>query len=218
MLAGATKMDRPEWIDTFPESLTAIGTLTNNTRRGTAGLAGRPTPMNPRTPNPTATSSAGPTATTSPSRPSSWDIFALCGDPPVPAHGSTIIGDKYGSPMASTSRRAAGCGFRPMSRAAPSIPERMPASATTRCCAPIPRPRRPAVPGRSERLRDHRRVRHARRADDVRRHPASRRGAAGTTIPANPKRYSSWPDGAEGGRPRSAVIVITKDDGGEIGS
>ena len=23
-LSGATKMDRPEWIDTFPESLTAI--------------------------------------------------------------------------------------------------------------------------------------------------------------------------------------------------
>lgn len=33
--AGATKMDRPEWIDTFAGSLTAIATLTNNTRRGT---------------------------------------------------------------------------------------------------------------------------------------------------------------------------------------
>ena len=32
---GATKMDRPEWIDTFPQALTAIATLTNNTRRGT---------------------------------------------------------------------------------------------------------------------------------------------------------------------------------------
>ena len=32
---GATMMDRPEWIDTFPESLTAIATLTNNNRRGT---------------------------------------------------------------------------------------------------------------------------------------------------------------------------------------
>ncbi|HEX2882606.1 MAG TPA: alkaline phosphatase PhoX, partial [Polyangiaceae bacterium] len=33
-LAGATKMDRPEWIDTFPDQLTAIATLTNNSRRG----------------------------------------------------------------------------------------------------------------------------------------------------------------------------------------
>ena len=30
---GATMMDRSEWIDTFPESLTAIATLTNNNRR-----------------------------------------------------------------------------------------------------------------------------------------------------------------------------------------
>jgi hypothetical protein len=38
------------------------------------------------------------------------------------------------------------------------------------------------------------------------------------TNPANPKGLSSWPDGNAGGRPRSACIVITKDDGGEIGS
>ncbi len=40
----------------------------------------------------------------------------------------------------------------------------------------------------------------------------------GKNDPANPKRYSSWPDGAKGGRPRSACIVITKEDGGVIGS
>ncbi|MGH9900727.1 MAG: PhoX family protein, partial [Pyrinomonadaceae bacterium] len=33
-LAGGTRMDRPEWIDTFPDSLTAIATLTNNSSRG----------------------------------------------------------------------------------------------------------------------------------------------------------------------------------------
>ena len=36
--------------------------------------------------------------------------------------------------------------------------------------------------------------------------------------PADPKAFSSWPDGVSGGRPRSACILITKDDGGEIGS
>jgi uncharacterized protein len=41
---------------------------------------------------------------------------------------------------------------------------------------------------------------------------------SGANDPADPKRYSSWPDGPLGGRPRSATIVITKDDGGPIGS
>jgi hypothetical protein len=37
-------------------------------------------------------------------------------------------------------------------------------------------------------------------------------------VATNPKAISSWPDGEEGGRPRSACVVITKDDGGPIGS
>jgi secreted PhoX family phosphatase len=40
----------------------------------------------------------------------------------------------------------------------------------------------------------------------------------GINDPLQPKRYSSWPDGASAGRPRSACIVITKDDGGTVGS
>jgi secreted PhoX family phosphatase len=40
----------------------------------------------------------------------------------------------------------------------------------------------------------------------------------GVNDPANPKQFSSWPDGDQGQRPRSATIVITKDDGGEIGT
>ncbi len=39
-----------------------------------------------------------------------------------------------------------------------------------------------------------------------------------TNDPANPTRYSSWPDGAAAGRPRSAVVMITKEDGGLIGT
>ena len=42
--------------------------------------------------------------------------------------------------------------------------------------------------------------------------------APGGNDPLQPKRYSSWPDGPNGGRPRSACIVITKNDGGAIGS
>jgi len=36
--------------------------------------------------------------------------------------------------------------------------------------------------------------------------------------PAEPGKYSNWPDYASGGRPRSATVVIRKRDGGVIGS
>ena len=36
----ATKMDRPEWIDTFPDQLTGIATLTNNSSRGVGSNPG----------------------------------------------------------------------------------------------------------------------------------------------------------------------------------
>ena len=36
--------------------------------------------------------------------------------------------------------------------------------------------------------------------------------------PAKPTAFSSWPDGAGAGRPRSATIVIRKRDGGVIGT
>jgi len=40
----------------------------------------------------------------------------------------------------------------------------------------------------------------------------------GRNDPQNPKAHSAWPDGAAGGRPRSATVVIRKNDGGVIGS
>jgi secreted PhoX family phosphatase len=36
--------------------------------------------------------------------------------------------------------------------------------------------------------------------------------------PANPTRFSTWPSGVQGARPRSATVVIHKRDGGVIGS
>jgi secreted PhoX family phosphatase len=94
---GATKMDRPEWIDTFPESLTAIATLTNNNLRGT----GTNPPVDATNPRPAnnyghilqwsyRNDFSEPTFF--------WNIFALCGDPADPTDGSTINGDKFGSP------------------------------------------------------------------------------------------------------------------------
>ena len=40
----------------------------------------------------------------------------------------------------------------------------------------------------------------------------------GDSDPARPTAVSTWPDGAAAGRPRAATVVITKNDGGVIGS
>jgi secreted PhoX family phosphatase len=217
-LVGATKMDRPEWIDTFPNSLTAIVTLTNNSGRGT----GTNPPIDPANPRPSnvyghiikwwykrdwTESTFG------------WDIFALCGDPANPAHGSTIMGDKYGSPdgiyvapsgrlwiqtdvSGSTINSGAYAGFgnNQMLCADPRTGETRRFLVGPRICeitgvfvTPDERTMFVGI-----------------------QHPGE--APSGANDPANPKQYSSWPEGPEGGRPRSACVVITKDDGGVIGS
>ena len=215
---GATKMDRPEWIDTFPGALTAIGTLTNNTRRGTG--SNPPTdPANPRANNTYGhvirwyyqKDFTGPTF--------GWDIVAKCGDPAVPAHGSTIIGDKFGSPdglyvapsgrlwiqtdvSGSTINTGAYAGFGNNQMLCADI-------ATGEIRRFLVGPNQCEVTGVF--------VTPDERSMFVGiQHPGE--APVGTNDPANPKQFSSWPGGPSSGRPRSSCIVITKDDGGAIGS
>jgi secreted PhoX family phosphatase len=219
--AGATKMDRPEWIDTFPEALTAIGTLTNNSRRGTG--------TNPATDaaNPRAANAYGHIIRwryrhdwTEPTF--KWDIFALAGDPsvtpPNPADKSTIVGDKYGSPdgiyvdpsgrvwiqtdvSGSTinSGSYAGFGNNQMLCADPETRETRrflvgPIACEVTGVVVTPDQKTMFVGIQ---------------------HPGE--APTGANDPANPKQFSSWPDGPTGGRPRSSCLVITRDDGGPIG-
>ncbi|MDP9198358.1 MAG: PhoX family phosphatase [Pseudomonadota bacterium] len=224
--AGGTRMDRPEWIDTFPQSLTAIATLTNNSGRGVTGT-------NPRTGlpndpvdavNPRAVNSYGHIVSwsyrhdwTEPTF--RWDIFALGGDPEAPGTTSTINGDKYGSPdgiyVAPSNRlwiqtdvsgnvlnggAYAGFGNNQMLCADPVTRETRRFLVGPRVCeitgvfvTPDERTMFVGI-----------------------QHPGE--APTGSNDPANPKQYSSWPDGPAGGRPRSALVVITKDDGGQIGS
>ncbi|MBL8054457.1 MAG: PhoX family phosphatase, partial [Nitrospira sp.] len=232
--AGATMMDRPEWIDTFPKDLTAIATLTNNSRRGTtppsvnspdgstsAGSARPPVDA----PNPRTANNYGHIIRwyyrqdwTEPTF--GWDIFALSGDPANPAHGSTIFGDKYGSPdgiyvdrsgliwiqtdvSTSTINAGAYAGFgnNQMLAAHPETRETRRFLVGPKQCEItgvfMTPDRRTMFVG----------IQHpGERPDDQ---PGD---------PLNPKQFSSWPDGPDGGRPRSALIVVTKDDGGRIGS
>ena len=235
---GATPMDRPEWIDTFPDALTVVGTLTNNANRGIAGT-------NPRTGLPNspvdAVNPRGGPANAAAGKPAGnpyghilrwkyandfseptfyWDIFALGGDPAVPGHGSTIHGDKFGSPdgiyvapsgrlwiqtnvSASTINTGAYAGF---------------GNNQMLCADPVSGEARRFLTGP--------------KACEITgvfvtpdektmfvgiQHPGEP-NANHTPTGADPKAISSWPDGDDGGRPRSSCIVITKDDGGVIGS
>ena len=225
-VAGATPMDRPEWIDTFPRHLTAIATLTNNTLRGTAMTnprSGLPVPAfdaaNPRRPNPYGHVIRWAYEHDFDEPTFYWDIFALGGDPAVPAHGSTIVGDKYGSPdgiyvapsgrlwietdvSGSTINTGAYSGFgnNQMLAADPATKETRRFLVGPNVCE----------------------ITGAFMTPDERtmfvgiQHPGE--PPSGNNDPANPKQFSSWPDGPAGGRPRSACIVITKDDGGKIGT
>ena len=231
---GATMMDRAEWIDTFPESLTAVATLTNNNRRGTLPASGN-NPDGSTTagsarppvdaPNPRAVNNYGHIITWSYQHDFSepnfrWDIFALAGDPSNTSHGSTISGDKYGSPdgiyVAPSGRlwiqtdvssntvnsgAYAGFGNNQMLCADPATRETRrflvgpnKCEITGVCVTPDEQTMFVGIQHPGE------------RPDDL---PGN---------PGNPKEFSSWPDGTAGGRPRSSVVVITKNGGGQIGS
>jgi secreted PhoX family phosphatase len=231
---GATMMDRPEWIDTFPHALTAIATLTNNNRRGTD-----PVSVNNPDGSTTAGSARPPVDTVNPRvnnvyghiitwkydedwiEPDfDWDVFVLCGDPEVSPHFSTIDGDKFGSPdgiYVAPSGRVwiqtdvststintgdyAGFGNNQMLCAEP---------ATGEIRRFLQGPKQCEVTGvfvTPDEKTMFVGIQHPGETPDD-----------SPNDPADPKKFSSWPDGAAGGRPRSSCLVITKDDGGEIGS
>lgn len=231
---GATMMDRPEWIDTFPDSLTVIATLTNNNRRGStpesvnnpdgSTVAGSARPPVDSA-NPRGINNFGHIIRWSYARDFSeptfeWDIFALCGDSANVAHGSSVVGDKYGSPDGiyvapsgrlwiqtdvSTSTINSGdyAGF---------------GNNQMLCVDPETRETRRFLVGPKQCEITGVFVTPDEKTMFVGiQHPGETPNEA-PNDPANPKQFSSWPDGAAGGRPRSSCIVITKDDGGEIGS
>ena len=222
-IAGATRMDRPEWIAVHPQTGEAYVTLTNNNQRGTTERPG----LNAANPRPVNIfghivrwredgRDAAATAF-------EWDIFALAGDPANPdeARRGTVRGDAYGSPdglwfdaggrlwiqtdvSTSTLNKGdyANLGNNQMLVADP-------ASGTTR--------RFLAGPNGSE-------ITGITATPDGRtlfvnvQHPGESPSERGD--PERPTALSSWPasqfPAAVGGRPRSATIAITRDDGREI--
>jgi secreted PhoX family phosphatase len=217
---GATKMDRPEWIAVHPRRREVYATLTNNSRRGRDGRPGGDA-ANPRAPNIYGhilrwrEQNGDPAAEVF-----DWSVFLLAGDPAhvEPAHRGTA-GLAFGGPdglhvdgrgllwimtdvSASRMERDAfaNLGGNQLLAADPG---------STEVRRFLVGPVNCEITGLTE-------------TPDGRtfflniQHPGEVPDARGD--PAWPDRYSRWPDGGESARPRSATIVIEREDGGVIGS
>ena len=220
-LLGATMMDRPEWVAVHPHTREVYVTLTNNDKRGSS--AAPVDAANPRQDNRYGHilrwREAGDdvAATTF-----SWDIFIQCGDKrdPDAHHQGNIQGDDLGAPdglwfdrdgrlWIQTDQEGEGRGDWA------NIGGNLMA-----CADPVTRqvkrfltgPRKCEVTGITN-------------SPDGRvmfvgiQHPGEGWSGSYTS-------KSSWPDNGANGpttqqavaKPRSAVVVITKDDGGVIGT
>ena len=234
--AGATMMDRPEWITVHPCTGEVFCSLTNNTRRGTnpasVNGAGGTTPAGSARPpldaaNPRADNVYGhiirwrEASSDAASTRFEWDVFIRCGDPaqPDPAKRGDIRGDAFGSPD--------GLWIDPdgrlwietdVSPGALNKGDYANLGNNQMLCADLASgevrrfltgPRGCEVTGATQSA--------DRRTLFVNiQHPGENPGERND--PANPKAISAWPDGASGGRPRSATLAIRRTDGGPIGS
>ncbi|GAX34555.1 PhoX family protein [Nodularia sp. NIES-3585] len=236
---GATMMDRPEWMGVRPRiggfnEVEVYCTLTNNSRRGTnPPSVNTPDGINPagsaRPPvdaaNPRPNNSYGhvirwrETGRSVTANTFNWDIYVLNGDKqnPDPIRQGNINGDDFGSPdglwfdyygrlWIQTDQSGTGTGdyinigSNSMVCANPNDPREIKLFLTS--------PTDCEVTGVIT-TPDHRTM-----FVNVQ-HPGSRGSAA------NPNSNSDWPHSqgyGPSGRPRSATVVITRDDGGIIGA
>lgn len=219
--AGATKMDRPEWTAVNPRDNSVYCTLTNNSARGAKDQPGTDA-ANPRANNTFGhiirwherDSDAAAVAF-------KWDIFVLAGDPLLAeaSKQGNIKGDVFGSPdglwfdpagrlwiqtdvSTSVLNRGdyAGVGNNQMLCADP---------ASGRVRRFLTGPKGCEITGITM------------TPDGTSmfiniQHPGET--ASERSDPAQPLAVSNWPDGEAAGRPRSATIVIRKDDGGIVGT
>jgi secreted PhoX family phosphatase len=208
---GATRLDRPEWITENPLTGDVFVSLTN----GSNG----PNPVHPREENPygqiVRIVEDDKTGTTF-----DWDIFVLAGDPEYDPDVN-INGDIFGSPdglwgdpngvlwiqtdisnsaQALAERGYDNIGNNMMLAADPATGEIRRFLVGPRGCEVTGVHTTPDGTTMFVNIQ----------------HPGESTPAWGETTPEEPTAVSSWPDGE--GRPRSATLVIRKDDGGVIGS
>ena len=218
-LLGATKMDRPEWIDIDKDGWVYC-TLTNNSNRGGSNQPGTDA-ANPRSNNSMGHIIRWKEDGDFDGSAFQWNHFVLAGDPTLDraeAKGN-VKGDAFSCPD----------GLWTDARGVLWIQTDMSTSAMGRGdlknlgnnCMLAADPKSGEIrrfltgPSGCE-------VTGATATPDGRtmfiniQHPGE--SPSERSDPANPRRYSNWPDQRPDGRPRSATVVIRKTDGGAIGT
>ena len=218
--AGATAMDRPEWIAVHPVTGEVFVTLTNNSERGKPGKP----PVdraNPRSENVYGHIISWREAGDAGSRSFRWKQFLLAGDPESPneAARGTVQGAGFGSPDGlwidprgvmwiqtdvSTSALGKGpyasLGNNQMLAADPATGEVRRFLAGPRGCEITGVVMSPDLRSMFVNIQ----------------HPGE--PANERSDPAKPAAISTWPRHTPCDRPRSATIVITREDGGMVGA
>jgi hypothetical protein len=214
-LAGATPMDRPEWITVHPVSGEVFASLTNNKGRKMAA------PANPRTANiyghVLRWREAGNDAA---AETFEWKVFVMGGSPAAPeaTHRGDSQGDGFACPDGLKFDRSGILWIQTdMSSSVIGKPEFVDLGHNMMLAADpntgairrfLTGPRGCEISGNTmtpDRKTMFVNIQHpGEPADDV-------------SDPTAPNQYSSWPDGADSGRPRSATIAIRRIDGKEIG-
>jgi uncharacterized protein len=228
---GATKMDRPEWITVNPLNGEVFVTLTNNSQRGQAGRAESDMvdTANPRNDNVmghiirwregngTNSSAEGDAAAIE----FRWMHFALAGDPNAakPEHKGNIKGDMYGSPDGL--KIDAGGLMWIQTDISTSVMNKGPYTPVGNnmmlCADPKTGQTKRFLTGPSGCEITGITFTEDRRSVFINiQHPGET--ASERSDPDKPQAVSTWPDGAAGGRPRSATVVIRRKDGGIVGT
>jgi hypothetical protein len=228
-VAGATYMDRPEWIAVHPATREVYVTLSNNTSRGKGAPLHQSEPLGADAANPRAPNLMGhivrwreaggdPAATRF-----EWDVFLQAGDPnhddPLKrastdlawAQPDGLYCDQRGVLWIQTDSSAANMvqpdweniGNNQMLAADPGTGELRRFLTGPIGCEVT------AIQMTPDMRTMFANIQHPGEAPLP--HP-------GRNDPYKPTAISSWPDGEAGGRPRSATIAIRRRDGGVIGT
>ena len=219
-LLGATKMDRPEWLTIDPQSGWVYCTLTNNSQRGTPGKPGVDA-ANPRANNVMGQIIRWKDENDFDGRTFEWNHLVLAGDPNnqrADAKGN-INGDIYACPDGITFDKQGVLWIQTDAHATQMYKgelARIGNNQMLACDTATGETRRFLTgPTNCE-------VTGVAFTPDSTtmfvsiQHPGET--PSDRSDPANPSQYSNWPDYALNGRPRSALVVIRKIDGGIVGS